>query len=77
MCIRSVILGELENYIILTRNWKGFSITFPKILDAIYCIAKVRILHIPFSVICLNSKILGCLFSTKNIISFGVKLKKT
>ena len=34
MCIRSVILGELENYIILTRNWKGFSVTFPKILDA-------------------------------------------
>ena len=31
ICICSVILGELESF----RNYKGFSIIFPKILDAI------------------------------------------
>ena len=31
ICICSVILGELEHF----RNYKGFSIIFPKILDAI------------------------------------------
>ena len=30
-CICSVILGELESF----RNYKGFSIIIPKILDAI------------------------------------------
>ena len=31
ICIRSVILGELESF----RNYKGLSIIFPKILEAI------------------------------------------
>ena len=31
ICICSVILGELKSF----RNYKGFSIIFPKILDAI------------------------------------------
>ena len=31
ICICSVILGQLESF----RNYKGFSIIFPKILDAI------------------------------------------
>ena len=31
ICICSVILGELESF----RNYKGFSINYPKILDAI------------------------------------------
>ena len=31
ICICSVILGELESF----RNYKGFSIIFPKILDEI------------------------------------------
>ena len=32
ICICSVILGQLEPF----RNNKGFSMIFPKILDAIY-----------------------------------------
>ena len=32
ICIRSVIQGELES----VRNYKGFSIIFPKIFDAIW-----------------------------------------
>ena len=31
ICIRSVILGKLESF----RNYKGLSIIFPKILEAI------------------------------------------
>ena len=38
ICICSVILGELESF----RNCKGLSIIFPKILDEILCITKVR-----------------------------------
>ena len=43
MCIRSVILGELENYIILTRNWKGFiQYYFPENFrcNLLYCESK-------------------------------------
>ena len=43
--ISSVILEELESF----RNFKGCSIIFPKILDAIYQITKVRIFLIPLS----------------------------
>ena len=39
VCICSVITGELESF----RNYKGFSYIFPKILDAISLILKVRI----------------------------------
>ena len=39
VCICSVILGEVESF----RNYKGFSYIFPKILDAISRILKVRI----------------------------------
>ena len=38
ICICSVILGELESF----RNYKGLSIIFPKILDEIWRITKVR-----------------------------------
>ena len=34
----SVILGELQSF----RNYKGFSIIFPKTLDAISSITKLR-----------------------------------
>ena len=37
ICISSVILGQLESF----RNYKGFSIIFPKILDAILSFTKV------------------------------------
>ena len=38
ICISEVILRELESF----RNYKGFSIIFPKILDAIWRITKVE-----------------------------------
>ena len=60
VCICSVILGELESF----RNFKGFSITFPKILDAIWSVLRnrVRIVMISLSITFLNPKILGFLF---------------
>ena len=61
ICICLVILGELEAF----RNYKGFSVIFPKILDAIERFTKVRIFLIPFSTIFLNPKILGFLFLRK------------
>ena len=70
MCIRSVILGELENYIILTRNWKGFSVTFSKILDVSKNFAYFFFGHI------FESGNFRFLFSTKNIITFRVKSEK-
>ena len=69
ICIWSVILGELESF----RNWKGLIIIFPKILDEILCITKVRHFLIPLAITFLNPKILGCLFSTKNNLTWEVK----
>ena len=46
ICIRSVILDELKSF----RNYEGFTIIFPKILDAILRITKGRIFLIPFSI---------------------------
>ena len=46
ICVCSVVLGELESF----RNYKGFSIIFPQILDAIQRITKVRIFLIPLSI---------------------------
>ena len=62
ICTCSVILGELESF----RNYKVFSIIFPKILDAMYCITKVGMLLVPLSITFLNPKILGFHFCTKN-----------
>ena len=60
ICSRGVvILGELESF----RNYKGFSIIFLKILDAIQRFKKVRIFLIPLSVTFLNTKILRFRFS--------------
>ena len=58
ICICSCILGELESF----RNCKGYSVIIPKILDAIYRIAKVKIFLIPLSITFLSPKILGFLF---------------
>ena len=33
MCICSVIVGQLERF----RNYKGYGMIFPNILDAIFC----------------------------------------
>ena len=46
ICICSVILGELESF----RNYKGLSIIFPKILDEIWRITKVRHFQISLSI---------------------------
>ena len=67
-----LILGELESF----RNYKGFSIIFPQILDAIQRITKVRIFLIPLSITYsayLNPKILAFLFLTKNSLTWDVK----
>ena len=59
--IFSVILGELEAF----RNYKGFSVVFPKILEATERLTKVRIFLIPLFITVFNSKILGFLFLRK------------
>ena len=65
ICICSVILRELEAF----RNYKGFRVISPKILDATERFTKLKILTIPLSItlllIFLNSKILGFLFLRK------------
>ena len=61
ICICSVILGELEAF----RNYKGFNVIYPKILDAVERFTKVRIFVIPLSITFLNPKILGFLFLRK------------
>ena len=75
-CICSVILGELESF----RNYKGFSIIFPKILAAIKrtrTARKVRIFLIPISFAFFHPKILGFLFSTQTSLTLGVKCEKS
>ena len=52
ICIRSVILGELEAF----RTYKGFSIIFPKLFT------KVRIILIPLSMKFFNPTILDFIF---------------
>ena len=61
ICICSVILGQLESF----RNYKGFSIIFPKIVDVILSFAKMRIFLIFLSVAFSNPNILGFLFLRK------------
>ena len=61
ICIRSVILGQLRSF----QNYKSLSIIFPKILDEIWCITKLRHFLIPLTISFLNPKILGVLFSRK------------
>ena len=73
ICICSAIPGELEYF----RNYKGYSIIFPKILGAIQRITKERIFLIPLSVTFLNPKILGFLCSKKNSLTWGVKCEKS
>ena len=53
ICICSVILGQLEPF----RNYKGFSMIFPKILDASYRSTKMKIFLIPLSMTFSSSKI--------------------
>ena len=57
ICICWVILGKLESF----RNYKGFSIIFRKILDAMTYYASYNFL-IPPSITFLNPKSLGFLF---------------
>ena len=51
-----------------SRNFKGFSITFSNILDAIYRFMNVRIFLIPISITFLNPKILGFFFLRKTAL---------
>ena len=55
---RSVEIHSLPNY-------KGLSIIFPKILDEIWCITKVRHFLIPLAISFMNPKILDVLFLRK------------
>ena len=59
--ICSVIIGDLEAF----RNYKGFSVIFPKILDAIERFTEVRMFLIPLCITFLNAKLLGFLFLRK------------
>ena len=59
ICICSVILGERESF----RNYKRLSIIFPKILDEIWRITKLRHFLISLAITFLNPKILGSFFS--------------
>ena len=61
ICIFLIILDELES----PRNYKGLSIIFPKILDAILSFTKVRIFQIPLSIAFLIPNILGFFFLRK------------
>ena len=72
ICICSVILGQPESF----PNYKGLSIIFPQILDAIWHDTKEGHFLIPRSIAFFNSKILGFLFSTKNSITSAVKCEK-
>ena len=71
ICICSVIIGNLEAF----RNYKGFSVIFPKRLDTIERFTKMRIFLIPHSIIFLNPKILGFLF-LRNQPNVGSKMWK-
>ena len=74
ICIRWVILRELESF----RNYKGFSIIFPKILEAIWRFTRARIFLIPLdlSITFLNSKFLGFLFLQKIVYDLGSEIWK-
>ena len=68
ICICSVILGELESF----RNYKGLSIIFSKILDAILSFTKVRIFLIPLSIAFSNPKV----FPKKNsLLNLETKMR--
>ena len=71
ICTCQVILRELESF----RNYKGFSIIFPKILDAIELVTKVTSFLIPLHTF-LNPKVLGIHFCTKNSLTWAVKCEK-
>ena len=62
-----VILGDFAS----CRNYKGFRIIFPKILDAIYPFTNVKIFLIPLSITSFESESLRFRFSTKNSIFLG------
>ena len=72
ICICSVILGQPESF----PNYKGLSIIFPKILDAIWRDTKVGHFQIPLSIPFLNSQISCFLFSMKNSLTWAVKSEK-
>ena len=61
ICLYSVILREFEAF----RNFKGYSVIFPKSLDVIERFTKVIIFLISFSITFLNPKVLGFLFVRK------------
>ena len=66
ICICLAILGELEAF----RNYKGFSVIFPKILDAVERFTKVR------KKICICLVILGELGAFRNYKGFSVIFPK-
>ena len=72
ICICSVIRGELEDF----RNYKGFTVLFPKSLDEIARFKKVRFFLIPhvhsIIFISLNPKILGFLFNLLRKLAYNI-----
>ena len=71
MCICLVIQGDFQSF----GNYKGFSIIFPKMLDAIYRFSNERIFDSYLNNI-FESENLRFPFSTKDSITCGVKCQK-
>ena len=72
ICNCSVILGELESF----RNYKGFSIIFPKILNAILTIYESENFSCSSLHHIFESENFRFPFSTKISLTGGVKYEK-
>ena len=72
ICICLVILGELKSF----RNYKGFSIIFLKIFDAVERFTKDRELFLFLSPSIFESEKFRFPFSTKISVTWGVKCEK-
>ena len=69
ICVCSVVLGQLESF----RNYKGFRIIFPKILDVIFSFYENDNFS-DFSLRrILESENFTFPFSTKNSLTWGLK----
>ena len=71
ICSVILFLGQLESF----RNYKGFDIVFPKILEEIESFTKVRIFLIRFSIAFANPKTLGFLQFYEKIASAEDRVK--
>ena len=66
------VLETLETF----RNYKGFSVIFPKTLAAIESFMKVKIFLIPLCIVFSIPSILGFLFLRKKKLNLGSEMGK-